>query len=81
MRARTIIGIAFIASAILAEGWNSHSAQAQPETLTIVAANSLRDAFRKILPLYEAQYPETNLRIIYGPSQTLRTQIEQEREQ
>ena len=77
MRARTIIGIAFIASAILAEGWNSHSAQAQPETLTIVAANSLRDAFRKILPLYEAQYPETNLRIIYGPSQTLRTQIEQ----
>ena len=78
MRIRNrFLGIALVVSALLAEGWNSQPARAQPETLTIVAANSLRDAFRKILPLYEAQYPETNLRIIYGPSQTLRTQIEQ----
>ncbi len=78
MRIRNrFLGIALVISALIAEGWNSQPVQAQPETLTIVAANSLRDAFRKILPLYEAQYPETNLRIIYGPSQTLRTQIEQ----
>ena len=50
---------------------------AQPETLTVVAANSLRDAFRKVLPLFEATYPERNVRIIYGPSQSLRNQIEQ----
>lgn len=78
MRIRNrFLGIALVVSALLTEGWNSQPARAQPETLTIVAANSLREAFRKILPLYEAQYPETNLRIIYGPSQTLRTQIEQ----
>jgi len=58
-------------------GWNPPPAQAQPETLTIAAANSLKDALRKVLPLFEAQYPESNLRIVYGPSQTLRTQIEQ----
>ena len=78
MRARNrLLGIAFIASALVISGWTLQPAQAQPETLTIVAANSLREAFRKVLPLYETQYPETNLRIIYGPSQTLRNQIEQ----
>ncbi len=78
MRARNrLLGIAFIVSALVISGWTLQPAQAQPETLTIVAANSLREAFRKVLPLYETQYPETNLRIIYGPSQTLRNQIEQ----
>ncbi len=57
--------------------WIAPPVQAQPEPLTIVAANSLRDAFRKVLPLFEAQHPEINVRIIYGPSQTLRNQIEQ----
>jgi molybdate transport system substrate-binding protein len=51
--------------------------QAQPEPLTIAAANSLRDTFRKVLPLFEAQHPEIAVRVIYGPSQTLRNQIEQ----
>lgn len=51
--------------------------QAQPETLTIAAANSLRDAFRKLLPVFEAQHKEVTVRVIYGPSQTLRKQIEQ----
>ena len=49
----------------------------QPETLTIAAANSLRDAFREVLPLFEAQHPEIRVRVIYGPSQTLRKQIEE----
>jgi molybdate transport system substrate-binding protein len=51
--------------------------QAQPDPLTIAAANSLRDTFRKVLPLFEVQHPEINVRVIYGPSQTLRNQIEQ----
>ncbi|MDO9118160.1 MAG: molybdate ABC transporter substrate-binding protein [Nitrospira sp.] len=51
--------------------------QAQPETLTIAAANSVKDALRKALPLFEAQHPEINVRVIYGPSQTLRKQIEE----
>jgi len=52
-------------------------AHAQPETLTIAAANSVRDALRKILPLFEAEHPGINVRVIYGPSQTLRKQIEE----
>src|SRR5215213_3937151 len=52
-------------------------AQAQPETLTIAAANSLKDALRKTLPLFEAQHKEISVRVIYGPSQTLRKQIEE----
>lgn len=50
---------------------------AQPETLTIAAANSLRDALRKLLPAFESQHPELAVRIVYGPSQTLRKQIEE----
>ena len=57
--------------------WTAPPVQAQPETLTIAAANSLRDVFRKVLPLFEAQHREINVRVIYGPSQTLRNQIEQ----
>lgn len=57
--------------------WMVPSVQAQPETLTVAAANSLRDALRKVLPLFEAQHREINVRVIYGPSQTLRSQIEQ----
>ena len=52
-------------------------AQAQPETLTIAAANSVKDALRKTLPLFEAQHKELLVRVIYGPSQTLRKQIEE----
>ena len=47
------------------------------ETLTIAAANSLRDALRKVLPLFETEHPDINVRVVYGPSQTLRDQITQ----
>jgi molybdate transport system substrate-binding protein len=50
---------------------------AQPETLTIAAANSLKDALRKLLPAFESQHPEVSVRVIYGPSQSLRKQIEE----
>lgn len=57
-------------------GMTTH-AHAQPETVTIAAANSLRDVFRKVLPQFEAQHPEVVVRVIYGPSQNLRKQIEE----
>ena len=57
--------------------WTAPAVQAQPETLTIAAANSLKDALRKILPLFEAQHREINVRVVYGPSQSLRKQIEE----
>jgi molybdate transport system substrate-binding protein len=52
-------------------------AHAQPETFTIAAANSVKDALRNILPLFEAEHPEISVRVVYGPSQTLRKQIEE----
>jgi hypothetical protein len=39
------------------------------ETVTIAAGNSLRDALRQ-------QHPDIEVRVIYGPSQRLRKQIE-----
>lgn len=53
------------------------SAYAQPETLTIAAANSAKEALRKLLPQFELQHKEIAVRVIYGPSQTLRKQIEE----
>jgi molybdate transport system substrate-binding protein len=54
------------------------SVSAEPsETFTIAAANSLREALRNVLPLFEAQHPGINVRVVYGPSQTLRDQIAQ----
>lgn len=54
------------------------TARADPqETLTIAAANSLRDALRSVLPTFEAHHPRINLRVVYGPSQVLREQIQQ----
>ncbi len=70
---RTLLFFGVVAASL----WITPSAQAQPETLTVAAANSLKDALRKVLPLFEAQHREINVRVIYGPSQTLRNQIEQ----
>ena len=70
---RTVLFVGMVTAAL----WVIPSAQAQPETLTIAAANSLRDALRKVLPIFEAQHRAINVRVVYGPSQTLRSQIEQ----
>jgi len=70
-------GLIAILSLLIGMGWNIQPALAQPETLTIAAANSLKDALRKILPLFETAHRNINVRVIYGPSQTLRSQIEQ----
>ena len=57
--------------------WMPGRAFAQPETLTIAAANSLKDALRTLLPVFESQHSELTVRVIYGPSQSLRKQIEE----
>jgi molybdate transport system substrate-binding protein len=45
------------------------------QTLTIAAAQSLKVPLRGILPLFEAAHPGVDVRVVYGPSQTLREQI------
>jgi molybdate transport system substrate-binding protein len=47
----------------------------QAEDLTIGAVHSLKGAFGEILPMFEKEYG-TTVRVVYGPSQTLRRQIE-----
>lgn len=56
--------------------WSAPPAQAAPETITIAVANSLRDAFRRILPVFEAQNKDISVRVVYASSQTLLKQIE-----
>src|SRR5262249_38333178 len=48
----------------------------QGETLTVGAAHSLKAPFQEIVPIFESEYGAT-VRVVYGPSQTLRRQIEQ----
>lgn len=73
----TISRFLLLLSVVMVGSWLPNSAYAQPETITIAAANSLRDVFRKVLPQFEAQHPEVVVRVIYGPSQNLRKQIEE----
>lgn len=48
---------------------------AQGETLTVGAAHSLKAPFEEIVPMFEKEYGVT-VHVVYGPSQTLRQQIE-----
>jgi len=52
-------------------------AHAQSEVLTIASANNLKDVFRKILPLFEAQNRDIAVRVIYAQPKTLIKQIEE----
>lgn len=45
------------------------------ETLTVAATHSLKAPFQEILPIFEQEYGVT-VNAVYGPSQTLRQQIE-----
>jgi len=47
----------------------------QAESLTVGAAYSLKAPFQEILPMFEKEYGAT-VQVVYGPSQTLRQQIE-----
>jgi molybdate transport system substrate-binding protein len=48
-----------------------------PKTLTVLAAASLTEAFSEIGKAFEAANPGVTVKISFGGSQTLRTQIEQ----
>jgi molybdate transport system substrate-binding protein len=49
-----------------------------PQTLTIAAANSLKEALRAILPIFEKeQGNNVEVKVVWGPSQSLRDQIAQ----
>ena len=48
----------------------------QAEALTVAAAHSLKGAFQDIVPMFQEEYGVT-VQVVYGPSQTLRRQIEQ----
>lgn len=51
---------------------------ARADTLTIGAAHSLKAALQAILPIFEREYG-AKVRVVYGPSQILRQQIEKGR--
>ncbi|MDI3462457.1 MAG: Molybdenum ABC transporter, substrate-binding protein ModA [Nitrospira sp.] len=53
------------------------SAHAQSEILTVAAASSLKDVFRKILPLFEAQNHDISVQVIYAQPKTIVKQIEE----
>lgn len=76
-RRNTFFGIWLLFSMLIGITGVVPPAHAQPEALTIAAANSLKDALRKVLPRFEAEHPGINVRVIYGPSQSLRKQIEE----
>jgi molybdate transport system substrate-binding protein len=66
--------IAFLVAAI----WQPGTGHADhPRTLTIAAANSLKDALRAILPIFERDQGNVEVKVVWGPSQTLRDQIAQ----
>lgn len=58
-------------SGVMASG-----AQAEAEPLKIGASHSLKPAFEEILPMFERE-SGVSVRVVYGPSQILRRQIEQ----
>jgi molybdate transport system substrate-binding protein len=73
LRMRSLLLLGVLAITV----WTAPSVEAASEPLTIAAATSLKDAFRHILPLFEAKNKDINVRVIYGPSQTLAKQIEE----
>src|SRR5574341_616023 len=57
--------------------WARPASAASSDVLTIAAANSIKQALRHLLPLFEAQNKNVEVRVVYGASQVLRGQIEQ----
>jgi molybdate transport system substrate-binding protein len=56
--------------------WLAAPGAGHAEPLTIAAAPSLKPVLRDILPLFESQHKTAEIRVVYGPSQTLRAAIE-----
>ncbi|MGH7231964.1 MAG: molybdate ABC transporter substrate-binding protein [Nitrospiraceae bacterium] len=72
-RGLTAAGLALIG---MLSGLPESAGSTQTQTLTIAAAQSLKPALREILSIFESQYRQADVRVVYGPSQTLRQQIE-----
>lgn len=76
--AHTLGRVLAVAGIVALTGTLAPSAHAQSsETFTIAVASSLKDVFRKILPLFEARNRDVNVRVIYAQSKTLLKQIEE----
>lgn len=70
---RTVSLAVIVAGGLMGVGVTGERVQA--ESLTIGAAHSLKPAFQEIVPMFEREYGAT-VHVLYGPSQTLRRQIE-----
>jgi molybdate transport system substrate-binding protein len=67
-----------VAFAVLATLLGVAAGSAQPaKPLTVFAAASLTDAFNAMKPQFEKEHPGTEVRLNFGASSQLRTQIEQ----
>jgi molybdate transport system substrate-binding protein len=69
--AMVVIGVLLVST--LAAGDPVHAGD---RTINIAASHSLKPAFHEILLMFEKEYGVT-VQVVYGPSQTLRRQIEQ----
>ena len=76
MQTFTRMVLMFAAAAVMC-GAAPPSYADHPQTLTIAAANSLKEALRAILPVFEKEQGNVEVRVAWGPSQTLRDQIQQ----
>jgi molybdate transport system substrate-binding protein len=70
---RKFIGTMAILSGLA--GVVAYGENVRAESLTVGAAPSMKAAFQAIVPMFESEYGAT-VRVVYGPSQTLRRQIE-----
>jgi molybdate transport system substrate-binding protein len=78
MMNRQSVPILMFLLAAMTPVWTAQPAYADhPQTLTIAAANSLKDALRTILPIFEKEQGNVEVRVVWGPSQILRDQIQQ----
>lgn len=71
------IWLVFLSGMIAFSACGSLSPTAEPKTLTVFAAASLTDAFDEIGKNFEAASPGVTIKLNFGGSQALRTQIEQ----
>jgi molybdate transport system substrate-binding protein len=67
---------------LLLAGWRVPAAAAPVDAgpvreLTVFGAASLREAFERLAPAFERAHPRTRVRLNFGGSQELRTQLEQ----
>lgn len=71
------IGLAGICTAGAPDEADTATAVKQPAaaSLTVAAAHSLKPLFQEILPIFETEHGVT-VQVLYGPSHTLRRQIE-----